>query len=154
MYEPLRKTMLFLHLDQYWGMFAPYPLKDSGWFEFRTKLWDGNYAQTFVHPKMRSNWDNFKQKPIQGNEYFVDQRWRKYLVNLWERSNASFRVGLAEYLCREWNKEHELPSDKAEQLNMSFRLFVNQEYLVPPREGKPIDLGTYNCPQNDEVSKF
>jgi hypothetical protein len=154
MYEPLRKTMLFLHLDQYWGMFAPYPLKDSGWFEFRTKLWDGNFAQTFAHPKMRYNWDNFKQKPIQGNEYFVDQRWRKYLVNLWERNNASFRVGLAQYLCREWNKEHELPSDKAEQLNMSFRLFVNQEYLVPPREGKPIDLGTYNCPQDDDMSKF
>jgi hypothetical protein len=103
---------------------------------------------------MRYNWDNFKQKPIQGNEYFVDQRWRKYLVNLWERNNASFRVGLAQYLCREWNKEHELPSDKAEQLNMSFRLFVNQEYLVPPREGKPIDLGTYNCPQDDDMSKF
>ena len=155
MYEPIRKAMLYLHLDQYWGMFAPYPLKDSGWFEFRTKLWDGNYALTFVHPKMESFWDDSKQKPSLGNEYFVDQRWRKYLVNLWERSNSSFRVGLAEYLCREWNKNHEFPSEKAEQLNMTFRLFENKQYLTPPKEGIPVDLGTYDCPQEtDEVSKL
>jgi hypothetical protein len=64
-------------------------------------------------------------------------------------------VGLAEYLCREWNKNHEFPSEKAEQLNMTFRLFENKQYLKPPQEGTPIDLGTYDCPTEvDEVSKL
>ena len=138
----------WLHIDQYWGMFAPYPLKDSGWYEFGVRLWDGQYVYTFVDDKMESEWNQDKGRPENTYHYYVDQRWKKYLVNLWDKSNAKYRPLLAAYLCRKWNRENVIPSDKALKLDMVFTLYQNVEYLKPARGPSSIDLGNYDCPQD------
>lgn len=138
----------WFHVDQYWGMFAPYPLKDSGWYEFGVELWNGQYVYAFVNDKMEDNWDEKIHRPKSGNKYFVDQRWRKYLVNLWDKKNAKFRPALAAYLCRKWNSDFPAPSDKALHVDMEFTLFQNKEYLKPAREPANINLGTYKCGDN------
>lgn len=49
--------MRFVHIDQHWGTFAPYPLKDSGWYEFGITQWNGEYVHTFIDPKSEAEWD-------------------------------------------------------------------------------------------------
>jgi hypothetical protein len=126
-------------------MFAPYPLKDSGWYEFGLQLWNGEYVYTFVSDTMESEWSDEKERPINAYKYFVDQRWRKYLINLWDKGNAKFRPSLAAYLCRKWNSEYDAPSEKAQILDMEFTLYQNKEYLMPPRGPSSINLGKYPC---------
>ena len=144
----LRQTAIFLHLDQHWGMFAPYPLKDSGWFEFAIETWRGDEQYVFINSAMENEWDFQKTRPLQTSKYFIDQRWRKYLVNLWERDNSKYRPGLARYLCRKWNSDNNLPSDRATKVRMDFELSQNKTYLAPSRSPSSIDLGTFDCPEN------
>lgn len=133
------------HVDQYWGMFAPYPLKDSGWYEFGLELWNGEYVYTFVNNRMEDHWDASSHRPISGHKLFSDQRWRKYLVNLWDKSNAKFRPSLASYLCRKWNEDYKAPSDRAVQIDITFKLFQNKRYLQHVREPANIEMGVYKC---------
>jgi hypothetical protein len=146
--RPIAKAGQWVHVDQYWGMFAPYPLKDSGWYEFGLHLWNGEYVYTFVHDTMEKEWDEVKGTPISGHKHFVDQRWRKYLINLWDKGNSKFRPALADYLCRKWNRDAVAASEKATGLDMEFTLFVNKKYLSPPREPSNINLGKYDCPKD------
>ena len=140
-----KKLVRFVHIDQHWGMFAPYPLKDSGWYEFGITQWNGEYVHTFIDPKSEAEWDEEKDQPKRINEFYVDQRWRKYLLNIWEKKNSSLRRGLAGYLCDQWNRSREDETlDKALSVDFEFELSVNKEYLKRgPREG--IDLGSYDC---------
>ena len=143
--KPIRKVVRALHIDQYWGMFAPYPLKDSGWFEFGLLLKNGEYVYAFVHDTMEEQWDMETKKPKYGALYFVDQRWRKYLVNIWDKKNLKYRPHLAQYLCRKWNEDFSDESDKASKLDMDFRLFVNKDYLAPARGPSHVRLGQFEC---------
>ncbi|MEZ4814508.1 MAG: hypothetical protein R3A80_04790 [Bdellovibrionota bacterium] len=142
---PVRNIAQWLHIDQYWGMFAPYPLKDSGWYEFGVELWSGEYLYAFVDDTMEEQWDEDKERPKAGYKYYVDQRWRKYLINLWNKKNAKFRPALASYLCRKWNEEYEAPSEKAVKIDLEFTLYQNKEYLMPARGPANIYLGSYKC---------
>jgi hypothetical protein len=88
-------------LDQMWDMFAPYPLKDGGWYVVQGNLRDGSRVDLFRDGAPLS-WD----KPGLVSATFRNERWRKYLMNLWLRDNAAHRARYARYLLREWNAQH------------------------------------------------
>ena len=56
---------------------------------------------------------------------YPNDRWRKYMMNLWSRNNADHRLYLARYLCREWNAGR----SSAEQL-VSFEMTFMLEPTV------------------------
>lgn len=143
--KPFQRVAKYLRLDQYWGMFAPYPLKESGWFEFGVNLKNGSVKMIFLDRRMEDQWDTTTNLPIRPNRYFIDQRWRKYLLNLWEENNAKYRPLLGEYLCKRWNYYISAQEKKAVSLNMNLKLIQNIEYLVPSRVWKSKSLGIYPC---------
>jgi hypothetical protein len=82
-------------------MFAPYPLKDGGWYVVQGNLKDGSRVDLFRDGAPLC-WD----KPGLVSATFKNERWRKYLMNLWPKANAAHRVHYARYLLREWNGRH------------------------------------------------
>lgn len=88
-------------LDQTWDMFAPCPLKDSGWYVVEGRLKDGSRVD-LLRNGAPVNWD----KPALASATFKNDRWRKYLVNLWAKTNVAHRPLYARYLLREWNSRN------------------------------------------------
>eukprot|EP01116_Phalansterium_solitarium_P022941 TRINITY_DN7784_c0_g1_i1.p1 TRINITY_DN7784_c0_g1~~TRINITY_DN7784_c0_g1_i1.p1 ORF type:complete len:858 (-),score=261.35 TRINITY_DN7784_c0_g1_i1:84-2624(-) len=107
--DAARPTVFALHLDQYWGMFAPKP-PDSWWYynieatlDNGTKLElfdDGGYR--YLQGKPHS-WD----KP----DFFLsfkNHRWFKYFENGYNSHPArdGIRLNFGRWLCRRWNLEY------------------------------------------------
>jgi hypothetical protein len=45
-------------------------------------------------------------KPDDVASHDREQRWRKYMLNLWQRDYADHRPWMAKYLARNWNQSH------------------------------------------------
>ena len=90
-----------LRVDQVWDMFAPGPLRDDGWYVIKGTLRNGEVVDifrdgapvTFARPT-----------PDKVAAQYKDERWRKYLLNLYTETYAPWRLYYGRYLCRKWNE--------------------------------------------------
>jgi hypothetical protein len=117
-----------VRLDQNWGMFAPYPQKEDGWYVIPGKLTNGKEVDLFQQGKP-VNW----AKPTIEGDIFIDTYWRKYLNNMWFRDFSHFRLYWGRYLCRTWNENH-----KGEETLQTFDIFYMLEPTPPP--GLPVPV--------------
>lgn len=108
-------------LDQWWNMFAPFPLKDDGWYVIPGVLRNGTQIDVYAGGAPVS-WE----KPKLISATYRNFRWRKYMMNLWLRTYNEHRILYGRYLCREWNKSH----GPAEQL-MTFEIFFMLKETQP-----------------------
>ena len=107
--------------DQMWNMFSPYPLKDDGWYVIAGTL-DNNETIDLFREGRDVDWD----KPEHVAALYPNERWRKYLMNLWNRDNAVYRKYYVDYLCRDWNARHE---EKVKDVGMYYMLeFTLENY--------------------------
>ncbi len=88
-----------LRIDQRWDMFAPSPLTDDGWYVVPGRLADGSRVDVLRGGRPLS-WN----KPESVSATYPNQRWRKYMMNLWLSWNQQHRPYYAEWLCRSWNQ--------------------------------------------------
>jgi hypothetical protein len=132
-----------LGLEQSWGVFAPKPGTQDGWFVIVGKLKNGREVNLFTGGRPldgvkigeETSWD----KPALVSAMYVNTRWRKYLINLYIRSKnpqrpddfAQLRPYFADYLCREWNARHAGHEGLA-VLEMYFMAKENVPPDVPP----------------------
>ena len=112
----------FLHLDQKFNMFAPTPLTEDGWYVYPGTLRDGTSVDVFDGASPVSY-----TKPDWIAYRYPNQRWQKYLMNLWSKDFSEYRLGYGKYLCRTWNATH--PANK--QL-MSFDMVFMLKNTPPP----------------------
>lgn len=127
-----------LRLDQGWKLFAPYPTRNDGWYVIdgtltngeRVDLWTGGGPVSYDKPKNVS-------------QTYINQRWRKYLLNYWLRSNDHYRLYFAQYLCREWNASHQ-----SKELLTEFEIFFMREMTLhdykPPSVKKSL-VWSHSC---------
>ena len=105
--ERISSFTLFLGLDQSWGMFAPYPTKDDGWFVIPGNLRGGQ--QVDLMPITRDDFDlravSWEKPPSVAGTY-KNEHWRKYLERIWDRDYSDQRLYFGQYICREWNARH------------------------------------------------
>jgi hypothetical protein len=142
----IRAYALPMRLDQYWSMFAPYPMRADGWFVVDGKLKDGSSFDTW-NGNFPVNWD----KPTDFMKSFRSSQWRKYLYNVWidyedEDDIDALQLAFGKWVCREWNDLGERP-DHAQQLD-SYELFYMKEMTPPPGEQAVVSktfLWTHNC---------
>ena len=87
--------------DQYWNMFAPYPLRDDGWYIITGKLANGKSYSVFSDTPEIS-WE----KPELVSAMYSSQRWRKYMMNLWQKKHKDHRLYYGRYLCRNFKRDH------------------------------------------------
>mgnify|MGYP001611879078 FL=1 len=91
-----------LRIDQYWNMFSPFPLKDDGWY-----VAEGAFDNGVKIDLLREGQVVNYEKPGHVAALYKHERWRKYLMNLWDGGYSHHRSYYLNYLCYNWNKEHD-----------------------------------------------
>jgi hypothetical protein len=94
-------------LDQRWNMFSPGPLTEDGWYVIRGEFRDGKVLDIFPAGGQPLTWE----KPEDVAHTYKNQRWRKYMMNLWLAENERFRLPFGQYLCRLWNRKGRRPDE-------------------------------------------
>ena len=125
-------------LYQNWKLFAPYPMKDDGWYVIPGKLADGQIVDLW-RKGSSVNWD----KPSQVRHDYKNNRWVKYMSNIWMAKNSHYRVYFGRYLCRDWNSDH----DGLEELR-TFSIVYMQEKTLPDYAESTVerfDLWNHDC---------
>lgn len=113
-----------VRLDQNWGMFAPYPMIEDGWFVMPATLLDGSKVDLLRNGKPLT-WD----KPKDVAATYVNERERKYLMNLWPLAYSDQRPYFARYMRNRWYREH--PDKRLKDISLYYMLHVT------PAPGKP-----------------
>jgi hypothetical protein len=89
-------------LDQYWSMFSPMPLRDDGWYLAIATLADGSKVDLLTGlPPVDSS-----VTPPHLADRYQNERWRKYLMNLYTSDFVAWRMTYSHYLVDRWNREH------------------------------------------------
>jgi hypothetical protein len=137
----------FLGLDQYWTMFAPYPIKDEGWYVIPGDLRDGQRVD--LMPVTR---DDFRPHEMSWEKPYVpatykNEHWRKYFENIWQGQYANQRLYFGQYICREWNARH----TGAVQLRTFQITYMQQPTLPDYKHATPqkVVLWEHSCFQDD-----
>src|SRR5262249_31522973 len=103
---------------QSWGVFAPQPGTQDGWYVIVGKLKDGREVNLFTGGRPLDEVEIYKEpgweKPAHVSGMYENTRWRKFLINLYIRSRdprltdpfLKLRDYFADYLCREWDARH------------------------------------------------
>jgi hypothetical protein len=116
----------FLGLDQYWGMFAPSPSREDGWYVIPGNLRDGQ--RTDLMSVTRDDYGLHKvswKKPQDVNATFKNEHWRKYLENLYSQQYADQRLYFGQYICRQWNARH-TGAEQLETFKITYMLEMTQ----------------------------
>jgi hypothetical protein len=119
--DTLRTATVAFRLDQKWNMFAPYPLKDDGWYVVPATLKDGTRFDLFQRDPT-VDW----AKPKDVSATYQSQRWRKYMMNLWMAKHSGQRLYYGKYLCRRWNSRHQ-----GDNQLKTFKIFFMKETTGP-----------------------
>lgn len=172
--EPARSLGHALRLDQKWNMFAPFPLKDDGWFVMPGQLsggdwveiWQGGEPQWATEAE-RATWPDGAQTSPQGQPdgakgwltrvkpenvsgMYKNQRWRKYMRNIWLKQYKDMRLYYGKYRCREWNARH-----SGNQRLRQFEIWYMKEVTGPPAVGEepvvPVRIWTHRCYETETV---
>jgi hypothetical protein len=134
----VERINLTLRTDQRWDMFAPYPMTDDGWFVIPGKLKSGAELDLF-RQGAPVRWE----KPALASREYPNDHWRKYLINLWGRDNADYRLYYGQYLCRDWNSRH-----TGDQQLDTFKMYYMLEETQPnyqPSAVEPVLLWEHFC---------
>lgn len=107
-----------LRLDQRWNMFSPGPLTDDGWYVIEAQRKDGTTLDLFRQGKPVL-WG----KPDVVADTYANQRWRKFMMNLWLSENQKYRLPYGRYLSRYWNPTGRGPNEVS-QFKIYFMLEV------------------------------
>ena len=127
-----------LGLYQNWHLFAPYPMKEDGWFVIPGKLRDGTEVDVF-----RKGAPITWEKPLYVSQTFKTNRWRKWMMTLALQPYAGLRLYYGRYLCREWNSSHPEPK-QLETFEIVYMLERSLPYGQSPRAQK-ISIWKHHC---------
>jgi hypothetical protein len=131
---------LAARLEQYWGMFAPAPNRDDGWYVIEGVKNNGSRVDTFHERELLSY-----EKPASAVEFYPNERWRRYMMNIGTRDFKDFRLPFLEYLCARSNASHS-GNDRLQQI----RLFFMREVTPPPGQQSSVQkllFFEYTCRQ-------
>lgn len=143
--QPFLTVGSYLRLDQRWDMFAPFPLRDDGWFVIPGTF--GNGKQVDLLPLIHNDFSLAEgidwNKPPSVAQTLKNEHWRKYLGALWLKQYADQRAYFGQYLCRTWNaRYHE--AERMQRLEMYFMLERTLPNYQPPKVEKVL-LMQHTC---------
>jgi hypothetical protein len=134
--QPIEMVGDLFGVGQFWNMFAPAPLREDGWYVVVGELHDGTRVDLF-RDGAPVVWD----KPELVSALYTSERWRKYLMNLWDKENVPERTHYLQYLHRDWDARHPDILRKLKSIKMYFMLKVTQ----PPGQESSIPRRVLAC---------
>lgn len=130
-------------VDQVWNMFAPYPLKDDGWYVVPGTLEDGTPVDIFRGVEGVVSWE----PPKRIAAIYSNDRWRSYFMSLADEDKSSYRLYYAQYICREWNR------GAAEGKRLAtFEVDFMSRVILPDYKAQPVEklvLWEHDCLQGE-----
>lgn len=126
-------------IDQKWGMFAPFPTREDGWYVIPATLKDGTEIDLWNGGEP-VRW----AKPAHVVATYANQRWRKYMMNMWQKDYAAHRLHFGRYQCRAWNRDHPRVGDKL----TSFEIYFMEEFTQPNYQEptiRKVKLWSHDC---------
>jgi hypothetical protein len=128
-----------LRLDQHWDMFSPKPPTDDGWFVLPGKLRDGTEVDVY-----RREIGVTFNKPEVVADMYPNNRWQKFMMNLWLKENEDKRLYYGQYLCRAWNDG---VKDPQKQLATFEIYFVRSDNLLNYKKATPesVRIWSHRC---------
>lgn len=132
----------FLRLDQLWNMFAPFPLKEDGWYVIPAKLRNGKEVDLFKEGEAVC-WEH----PKYCAKEYKNDRWRSFMMNiLFDESNGIMLSNYASFLCREWNETHSYEENLV-SFEIVFMSKTNRyQFEGPPENNQKVILWQHFCP--------
>jgi hypothetical protein len=97
------------YLNQTWNMFAPYPIRNDGWYVVSGQFEDGSESDLLTKKPVSY------EKPFLPADAYANSDWRKFMLNVWDHGNQKYLLPFSRYLCRQWNS--------GEQAGRSLRTF-------------------------------
>ena len=125
--EPLGGILYGLYLDSKWNLFAPYPLRDDGWFIMDGLTRHGEHVNLMTPGAPLTD-----AKPDLVAKTYANSQWRKYFMSLWLEDNDAYLASFGRYKCESYNRDKQGP----ERLK-SFKLYYMLEMTPPPGEPAP-----------------
>jgi hypothetical protein len=118
-----------LGLEQSWGMFAPRPNREDGWFVVVGKQNDGGEVDLLRGGPV--SWG----EPESFTSLYPNMRWAAYAVALTRPDNAAYLPYFAAYLRRHWNSGHKGGEvGKSIEVYYMLRLIQDDGTKAPPRK--------------------
>lgn len=115
-----------VRLDQNWGMFAPYPMIEDGWFIMPAELADGSMVD-LLRQGAPLTWE----KPSPVTAMYYNERQRKHMMNLWPRSYSWQRPYYFLYRKHLWEQQHPEPEKQIRSMSLYYML-----HITPPPGGQ------------------
>jgi hypothetical protein len=115
-------------IEQSWGMFAPQPSREDGWYVVVGRREDGTDVDPFRDAPV--NWD----KPERISALYPNVRWAAYLSVLHWQGYDRYRPFFADYLGRHWNARH-VGGEAVESVEVYYVLrFIRPDFTTTPPE--------------------
>lgn len=121
--EPLETYGERTYLTQHWTMFAPDPLRETGWYVLPGTLANGSTVDVARGGPVTD------QRPDELSDdlaaQYPNQRWRKYTSNLLSQGYGEERQLFLQYHCERWNRTHEVGLRRVEFEYVTLRTTKN-----------------------------
>ena len=127
-----------LYLYQSWNMFAPFPMRNDGWFVIEGTFTDGTQMNLVDNGPIRYD------KPELPSQLYESGAMRKFMVNVWDKGNRQILLPFGRYLCRKYSVENGLPAN-VELIKILFRKESTPPPGEPWKDPETISLWNHNC---------
>jgi hypothetical protein len=134
--DPAEEALDVVEMDQSWRMFAPDPTYTTRWFVAPGTLENGTERDV-----LRDSAVDF-ERPARAEATYPTSRWRKYLTNVYSADNEKHRSYLANYLCEDWNRTHEVGVENVTVYQLYER---TDPYNGTVEAGGEVELIEYDC---------
>lgn len=141
--ESLQNIALALRTDQYWDMFSPGPLRDDGWYVIEGLLKNGERVDIYRNGAPVS-FDRIPAREVAAQ--YPNERWRKYLMNLYFAKYSQFRLYYDRYLCRKWNEGRSMDDPRLlDQFQVYYMVHETQRPGTPEQPHHKEFLANHYC---------
>jgi hypothetical protein len=141
--ESLQNVALALRTDQYWDMFSPGPLRDDGWYVIEGMLKNGERVDIYRNGAPVS-FDRIPPREVAAQ--YPNERWRKYLMNLYFAKYSQFRLYYDRYLCRKWNDGRSMDDPRLlDQFQVFYMVHTTQPPGTPEQPHRKEFLANHYC---------
>jgi len=141
--ETLQNIALAIRTDQYWDMFSPGPLRDDGWYVIEGLLKNGERVDLFRNGGPIS-YDRLPYEKVVAQ--YPNERWRKYMMNLYFAKYSQFRLYYDRYTCRKWNEGRSMDDGHLlDQFQVYFMMHTTQPPGTPEQPHHKEFLANHYC---------
>ncbi len=135
--SPLRHVLYALNMNQVWDMFAPYPIRNDGWFVVQGNFKNGETRDLITGKAVTY------EKPELISDLYASSEWRKFYLNLWNDGDTRILLPYARYLCRSQASQDGSSALVTLKITFMKKTTPPMGMSFPPIE--PVQLWSHDC---------